>query len=166
MFDLFFLIHILAIMAAFGPTFTFPMIAAMNKKDPKQAPFAARLILMISYRYTIPMALVAGAAGVGMILKADIKLFDNPWLWIAIIIYLAAVVFAITIQGPTTNKLVELTSKMAGAGPPPEGAPSGPPPVIAALAKKMQMGDMALSFAVVVIMVLMVFKPGAAPNLP
>ena len=166
MFDFFFVIHILSIMGAFGPSFTFPMIAAMVRKDPKYAPFASLVTSRISYRYTIPLALVAGAAGVGMLFTGHIRLFDNTWLWVATLIYIGAIVFSLTVQGPNSKKMVELTSKMASAGPPPESAPTGPPPAILALSKRLQMGGMALSLAVVVIVILMILKPGAAPNLP
>jgi hypothetical protein len=165
-FDFFFLIHILSIMGGFGPSFTFPLITGMARKDPKNVPFATQVISMVSYRFTIPLGLLAGAAGVGMMVTGPVHLFDNTWLEIAIVIYVAAVTFSITYQAPNTKKMVELTSKMASAGPPPEGAPPGPPPVVAALGKKLQLGGMILSLAILVIAILMVFKPGAAPNLP
>jgi uncharacterized membrane protein len=165
-FDFFFLIHILSIMGAFGPSFTYPVIMATASKDPKNVPFATQIVSVLSYRFTIPLALLAGVAGIGMMITGPVRLLDNTWLEIAIVIYVAAVIFAITYQGPNTKKMVELTSKMAGAGPPPEGAPPGPPPAVAALAKKLQIGGTVLGVAVLVIAILMVFKPGAAPNLP
>lgn len=166
MFKLFFFVHIFSIVTAFGPTFTFPMIANMNKKEPKMAVFGARIMDLIEYRYTIPFALLAGAAGVGMILTGHIHLFANTWLWIAIIIYISAVTFAVAFQGRNSKKMVELLEKMSQGGPPPEGAPPGPPPALAELAKKLQAGGIFLTLAVIAIMILMVFKPGAAPNLP
>lgn len=165
MFKVFMYVHILSVMTAFGPIFTFPMIAAMNKKDPKFAPYGSHLMDLIEYRFTIPLALLAGAAGVGMIFTGHIHLFDNTWLWIAIIVYLAAITFAITVQGPNSKKMVEITRKAAGGAAAGE-APTGPPPGLLELAKKLQMGGGALTIAVLVILSMMVFKPGAAPNLP
>jgi uncharacterized membrane protein len=165
-FKVFFYVHILSIMAAFGPTFTFPMIAAQNQKDPKHAVFGSHLMDLIEYRYTIPFALLAGAAGIGMILSAHIHIFDNAWLWIAVILYVMAVIFALTVQGPNSKRMVSELGRLASAGPPPEGAPAGPPPLVAELGKKLQMGGIGLSVAVLVIMGLMIFKPGGAANLP
>lgn len=152
-------VHIVAVVVAFGPTYTFPTIAALARKNPKHAPFAAQVTEVISHRYTLPFVLIAGAAGVGLIMVGDYDLFATRWLLSSIVLYIAAIAFSLLYQQPNTRKMVELTARLAEAGPPPEGAPPGPPPELVALGKKLQMGGMILGIASIIMFLLMVFKP-------
>jgi len=64
----------------------------------------------------------------------------------------------VTVQIPTTRRIIEMTS-----GPPPEmppgSVPSGPPPALMALVHRVQRGGLFLSAMVLVIVFLMVVKP-------
>lgn len=159
MFEFWLFVHIVACVIAFGPTYTFPAIASMAQKQPRHSAFAAQLTELIEIRYTLPFALIAGASGVALILDASIPLFEIPWLYISVIIYVVAVAYSVLVQTPNTKKMVELAGKAAEAGPPPEGAAGGPPPEIAALGKKLQVGGMILGIATLVVFGLMIFQP-------
>jgi Predicted integral membrane protein (DUF2269) len=149
-------LHITAAIAAFGPTFVFPIIGSQLEKHPASAHFAAELMHKMETRLIIPVALTMLVSGVGLIFAVGINLTKTPWLGIAIILYLIAIGIAIFNQLPTTNKLVEAT-----AGGPPPGAPPGPPPPhVAALITRARVGGQVLTVLLVAIIFLMVAKPG------
>jgi uncharacterized membrane protein len=80
---------------------------------------------------------------------------STPWLLIAIVLYLVAVVYGLTVQRTTLQRLIELTST-----PPPPGTPPGPPPAeLISVAQRVRLGGMLLGTLIVVIVFLMVVKP-------
>ena len=161
MFQLFLFLHVMGAIAVFGPTFVFPIIASHVRKAPQHGHFGAVLGEFIERRLVIPGAVVQGITGVALILLTgrDLTAADNRWLVAAIILYLIAIGFAVMVQAKNVEKMVHLTANMP-SGPPPAGAPAGPPPEIAATGKKLAQGGMLLSVLIVLIVVLMVIKPG------
>jgi uncharacterized membrane protein len=151
--DFLLFLHIMAAIVAFGPTFVFPVIMGMARKDPQHLAFGAKVIHAISSKVTKLGAIAAGILGVLLILAADLSLSDNPWLLISLLIYMIAIVFSIVVQGPNSEKMVELLSATT-----PGEAPSAE---IADLGKRLQMGGTMLGVAVIILVVLMVYKPGA-----
>jgi uncharacterized membrane protein len=146
-------LHILAVIVAFGPTFIFPLIMGMGRSDPQHMAFAVKVIHAISSKVTRTGAIAAGILGVLLIPVAEISLKDNTWLLIAILIYVILLAYAVIVQAPNSEKMVELTSA---------ATPGEPPSTeIAELAKRLQMGGTVLGVAVLAILLLMVFKPGA-----
>ncbi len=154
------LLHILGAIVAFGPTFTFGLIGAQSAKEPMHAEFATRLVHMISKNVVIPVALSMAVTGVGLIFAGHVDLWGSEWLIIAIVVYVGAVGFSIAVQAPTAEKLIGVLQSMP-PGPPPEGA-TGPPPAIAALTKRLTIGGIYLTVSVLVIVLLMIWRPGAA----
>ena len=155
-------LHILAALAAFGPTFAFGIIGARGGKEPQHALFATQLVASLSTRLVMPVGLVVLVTGILMIFSADIDLADNPWLWIALILYVVMYLFSFFVQRRTALAMIEEMKKMTG--PPPEGA-SGPPPQLAPLIKRAQLGGIFLTLLLVTIVVLMVFKPGGVQSI-
>jgi hypothetical protein len=156
----FFLIgHILAAITAFGPAFSFALIGAEGQKQPQHAAFAAELIHTLSARVTIPLALVVGVFGIGLIFTSNVDLWASEWLLIALALYIAAIAFAIFVQLPRGALLAGLLKAMP-PGPPPPGA--APPAEVLAEVKKVQIGGIYLTLSIVTIVALMVWKPGAA----
>ncbi|HEY2803246.1 MAG TPA: DUF2269 family protein [Actinomycetota bacterium] len=158
----FFLIgHILAAIVAFGPAFSFALIAAQGRKEPQHGAFAAELIHALSARVVIPVAFVVGVFGIGLIFTAHVDLWHSEWLLIALALYIAALTFSIAVQLPRGGRFAEMLSAMP-PGPPVPGA--RPPTEIVAEAKKLQFGGIYLTLSVAAIVVMMVWKPGAAFN--
>jgi predicted integral membrane protein DUF2269 len=149
--------HILLVIVAFGPTFTFPGIAALARKDPAHAVAYIRVIDFIEHRMTIPLALLVPFFGVGLIYTAHIDLWKSGWLIASIILFTAAIFFAIFVQSPNSKKMLHAMEQMP-PGPPPPGA--DPPAEIVALGRKLQLGGMYLTISVVVIAILMMWQPG------
>ncbi len=156
----FLFLHVMGAIAVFGPTFVFPVITAQARKSPQNFPFAVQLSEYIERRIVIPGAIVQGITGVALILIIGADLTSSAYRWLigGIVLYLIAVGFAIFVQAPAAERMVNLLANMP-PGPPPAGAPAGPPPEIAELGKKLQQGGMLLTVLIVLIVVLMVTKP-------
>ena len=150
------LLHIVGAVAAFGPTFSYPLIGAMAGKEPQHANFATRITHLVSDRLVIPVALTMPITGVGMILVSGINLAAAQYRWLdaAIVIYVVILGFAVLVQRRTVERLIEVTS-----APPPPGA-DGPPPEVPALVSRIRRGGIFTSVGIVTILFLMVVKPG------
>ncbi|MFL5797853.1 MAG: DUF2269 family protein [Actinomycetota bacterium] len=159
-FTFYLIVHILGVIIAFGPNFAFPFMGALLEKHPEAALYMAEVIEVVERRMVLPLAVVVALAGTGLIFTAHVDLWHSEWLLISIVLYAAAFFFALFVQLRTGAQMVRLLQQMP-AGPPPEGA-TGPPPEIAALAKRLQFGGMYLTASVVVIAILMIWRPGAA----
>ena len=163
-FNLWLYLHILAVIVAFGPSFTFGPISAMMRKNPQHAVFGAEIIEFIESKMTIPLAVLVPLFGTALIYTAPghIDLWKSEWLIIAIVLYTITFAFALFVQTKNITRMVRLLKSMPppASGPPSEGAPAGPPPEIAALGKKLQLGGIYLSVMVLTILVLMIWRPG------
>jgi uncharacterized membrane protein len=156
----FLFLHVLGAIVAFGPGFSFPIIGAMGAADRAHGNFATRVSYAISTKRVVPVALTMPVTGIGLIWSAGIDPFtrDTRWLLLGILIYVVLFTFSVTVQIPTTRRIIQMTS-----APPPEGmpgsAPSGPPPALMALIHRVQRGGLFMSAMVAVIVFLMVVKP-------
>ena len=166
MLQLFLFLHVMGAIITFGPSFIFPIIAMRAQKEPQHAHFAAETTHFISSRLVFPGAIIQGVTGVGLILilGADLTSPSYRWLLSGIVLYLIAIAYSALVQTPAATRMVELTAagpRPAGAdGAPAGGAPAGPPPELVATGKKLARGGAFLSLLVVIIVILMVVKPG------
>lgn len=148
-------LHALGAILAFGPTFAYSIMGAMAGREPQHANFSARQTAAIGNKLVYPLAIIQGVTGILLILAAQIDLKAAPWLAIGIVLYLIALVYALTVQRNALHHLIELTST-----PPPPGTPPGPPPPeVPATVRKIQRGGMLLGLLIVVIVFMMVVKP-------
>ena len=156
MFQLVLFLHVFGAILAFGPTYAYSIIGAMGGKEPMHANFATRVSEKIGTTLVYPLAIFQGITGVALILISGRNIIGEPWLLIAIVLYLFALAYAFTIQRNAVHRVIELTTMPAG-GPPP-GAPAGPPPGLPEAVRRVQMGGMLLGITVAVIVFLMVTK--------
>jgi len=156
MVELLMFLHVGAAIIAFGPTFAFPILGAMGGKEPMFANFATRASEAIEKKLVLPFALSMPVSGIGLIWFADVDLLStrSAWLSVGIVVYTAAILFVLRVQVPAVEKVVELTSR------PPDPGAGGPPAELLATIRKVQQGGMLLTVAIVVLVFLMVFKPG------
>ncbi len=147
-------LHIFSAIVAFGPTFAFAMYGAQAQKEPQHANFMARANHLVSDRLVFPIVLSMPVTGILIIVAAGRDLSTSAWLAAAIVIYVFAVLYSYFVQRPATLRAIELTST-----PPPAGA-SGPSPDLVATGAKIRLGGMILGLSVIVIVFLMVVKPG------
>jgi len=90
--------------------------------------FALRLIRMISRRVMIPAALAMPVSGLLLIWSEGIDLMATHWLVLSVALFVVAVGFAILVQLPTIERMVELATRMSAGAPfsRPDRAPSSP----------------------------------------
>lgn len=158
LFPWFLFAHILGAIIAFGPTFSLPILGRMGGAEPQHANFATRVSVAISAQRIIPLAILQGITGIGLIWTRSLDLTRNLWLGAAIVLYLIALGYALFVQTPTAKQIVAMTS--APPPPPQPGAPAGPPPALRALIRRVQLGGMFLAGLISIIVFLMVVKPG------
>ena len=146
------LIHVAGAIIGFGPTFTFALLGPMAGKAGPQGGLALlEGIEAIEKKLVVPVAMVTQPlSGLALIFVAgyNVNFLSHYWLWIGIVLYAIAFYLAILGQNKRVSRLVVL----AKAGPP-------TPEFIATAKKVAQMGPI-ITVLLVVIIILMVTKPG------
>jgi len=150
MYQLFLFLHILGAVIAFGFGFATPVIGRMLALEPQHGNWFLRAGKRVGDTILIPASLSMAVTGILLIMTSSHSP-KEPWLALAIVIYIAAVLTVLFVQRPAFIKLIALTSTPPG--------PTGPDPMVPLLLKRTRMVGFALSGAVVVIIFLMVFKP-------
>src|SRR4029079_16196080 len=153
---LFLFLHVMGAILAFGPTFAYSIMGSMAGREPQHANFSARQTEAIGSKLVYPLAIFPGITGLLLIWPLGISPQSQPWLVAAISLYLIAITYALTVQRNALHHLIELSST-----PPPPGPPPGPPPPdVMATVRKIQRRGAFLGLLIVVIVFLMVVKPG------
>jgi uncharacterized membrane protein len=102
--------------------------------------------------------------GILLVLQADEAYdFDQTWIWLAIVLFLAAIGVSHGLLQPRVNRMEQIMIGMADGGPPAAGEGGGPPPQAAemeGLGKQVGMISVVLQILLVAILTLMVTKPG------
>lgn len=147
-------LHVFGAILAFGPTYAYSIIGAMGGREPQHGNFGLRVTARIGSALVYPLAILQGVTGVALIVVGGITIMDRAWLMISIVLYVIALVFALTVQRNALDHVIDLTS-----APPPPDAPPGPPPGFPETVRKIQRGGMFLGVLVAVIVFLMVVKP-------
>lgn len=162
MLQLFLVLHVLGAIFVFGPSVAFTFLANETRRMPMHGHFSALVGEAIERRVILPGAVVQGITGVALIFLAgfDLTAPSSRWILGALILYAIAIVFAFAVQAPNLAKMVELTqpaqTSPAGGAP----TPAGPLPEIAATGQRLARGGMFLTLMIVLIVILMVTKPG------
>lgn len=163
LFSLLLFAHVLGAIIAFGPTFSSPIIGRMGAQERAHANFAMRISRQLARVQILPLAIVQGFTGLGLIAAGNIDVTRAAWLLVAIVLYLIAIGYAIFVQTPLAKRIIALTTPPAGAAPsgPPAGGPpaGGPPPELLAMITRVKRGGMLLIALVTAIVFLMVTKP-------
>jgi hypothetical protein len=157
LFPWFLFAHVLGAIIAFGPTFSSPIIGRMGAAERPHANFAMRVSRELARIQILPLAIVQGFTGLGLIITGNIDVMARAWLLVAIVLYLIAIGFAIFVQTPRAKRIIAMTTPPADA---PAGPPAGgPPPGLMDEIGKAKRGGMLLIALVTAIVFLMVLKP-------
>lgn len=167
-YDLVLWLHILTAIVGFGSTFVWPFLAAKSRNAGSEVSLAnARISAAGEKVLTIIPILVVGATGLLMVLVGEEYWVDwaDGWISASMLLYLVALGISMGLHGPNLARMLELQEELASGsgGPPAGGTAAGPPPQVAELAergRKAQMYGGILHLLFVVVLVLMVFKPG------
>jgi hypothetical protein len=147
-------LHVLGAIVAFGPTFAYSIMGSMAGREPQHANFSSRQVAAISKGLVYPLAVIQGVTGVLVFISAPKDEFTTGWwLALAIVLYLTALTFALTIQRNALHHLIALSSTPPAPGTPPSAE-------IPATVRKIQLGGIFTGLLIVTIVFLMVVKPG------
>lgn len=154
LFPLFLFAHVLGAIAAFGPTFGIPIMAAMAAKEPQVRPFLARVNLRLSVVLIIPFALSMWVTGALMIVARGYEFGSagTRWLELAIAVYAVSTFLALVVGLPNTRQIVRLVQ----AGAP---GPDGPPAELLRRVRRGQLLGYFMTVLFLIVLALMVFKP-------
>jgi uncharacterized membrane protein len=162
------LLHILAAIVGFGGVFLNGIYGAeaKNRRGPEGLA-VAKANFRVSwiaewFIYAVP---IFGFALIGM--SDDVIEFGDTWIWLSILLYVVGLGVSHGVLMRNVKRMHVLMEELVGMGPPPAaaGAPAGgPPPQAAELEQRGKTVGMAgafLNVLLVVMVYLMVFKPGA-----
>lgn len=158
-------LHILAVMAGLGVTFWYGVYGLQGRKaveteNPKGAAAIAGANYVVSSKvkwvvYSIPLW------GIGLVTQSDdLIAWGETWVWLSLVLFGVALVIAVTVLERSARRIATLTAELA-EGPP---AADGPPPQVAeldTLGRRMGMFSGINHLLVVVILYLMIWKPGS-----
>jgi uncharacterized membrane protein len=144
-------VHILGAVIAFGPGFALSIFGYAAGREPQHANFTLRTSAVVATRLIVPLAVLQGVTGVGLLLVEGTDILAARWLLVAIVLYAAALYIAIGLNLPNLRRLIELSSSPPG--------PGGPPPELLTRAARARQYGIAMSGLVIVIVFLMVVKP-------
>jgi uncharacterized membrane protein len=141
-------LHILAVIVAVGANVTYGMWIARASRNPEALSFTLRGIKLIDDRVANPAYGLVLVTGLLMVFVVRLPL-TTPWLLTAFILYILVVLVGLLGYTPTLRRQIQLLDS--------EGFQS---PNYQALARRGTMLGAVLAFLVIVIVYLMVVKPG------
>jgi hypothetical protein len=159
-----FLLHIASAIVGFGSTFVYPILGSVaSERRGIEAVALSDGSLKSAKLVTEPFIYATAVFGLILVIITDQWEFGQTWVWSSIILSVVAVGFSHGVHQPNLKKMNELTHQLAEMGPPPEGAPAGPPPQAVEMEKRGK--DAARNGAILdvfllLILILMIWKPG------
>jgi uncharacterized membrane protein len=163
LYDLLLFLHILAVVVGFGSVMLNGVYAAKAKRaGGREGVAIAETNTFVSDKVAEPFIYAVFVLGILLVLVGDeVWEWDQAWINISMVLYIIGIGLSHALLRPTVKKLNALTAQLAAAGPMP--AAGGPPPEVAeveALGKRAGLVGAILNVILVVIIYLMVFKPG------
>ena len=160
-YDLVLLLHILAAIIGFGAVFLNALYGAQvraRRGSEGLAILQANFLVSKVAEYFIYAVFVLGF--VLVLMSDDVWSFGDTWVWLSMLLYIVGLGLSHGILQPSVRRMIALMEEMETAGPP----AAGPPPQAAEMqeiGKRVGVTGAALNILLVVILYMMVFKPGA-----
>jgi uncharacterized membrane protein len=153
-YEFLFLIHVAGAIIGFGPTFAFSVLGPRaGQAGPNGGVAIMESMVAIERRLVLPVALVTQPlTGVLMIFERnlDADFFGQEWLVWAIVLYAVTLYVSLFQNTPTIDRMIHLA----------KGGEAGTPEFGKLSMKAARLG-MAMTLSLVVIIYLMIIKPGA-----
>jgi uncharacterized membrane protein len=140
------LVHILAVITALGANFTYAFWLARAGRDSDRLVFVIESVRRLDRRVANPAYIVAAIAGLAIVATGPYGL-GSPWIVSAIVLYVLVAVLGITLYGPAVR------AQLALARTDPSSAAYG------LAARRSQLVGLVVTAIVLVIVGLMVLKP-------
>ena len=163
-YNLVLLLHILTAIIGFGAVFLNAIYGAQARarRGPEGlAIVEANFLVAKIATYFIYAVFVLGFALV--LMSDDAWSFGDAWVWLSMVLYVVGLGLSHGVLQPNVQRMIALMTELVSMGPPPAGS-TGPPPQVLELeerGKRVGMTGATLNVLLVVILYLMVFKPGA-----
>ncbi len=159
-------VHILCAIIGFGGlTLNGVYGAQMRARSAREAAPIAQAVFRVSSvaEYFIYAVILLGLALVGIghtgAGGSTVTDFGQTWIWLSIVLFVAYLGLSHGMLRPRVKRMTTMLTEQAGT---PAGATAGPPPPqLVTLGKQVAMSEAILDVLLVVILVLMVFKPGS-----
>jgi hypothetical protein len=161
-YDLVLLLHILTAIIGFGAVFLNGLYGAQvrARRGPEGLAIAQANYLVSNVgSYFIYAVFVLGIV---LVLMSDAWSFGDAWIWLSIVLYVAGIGLSHAVLQPNVRRMIAIMEGMVAAGP--DARAAGPPPGVAELqerGKRVGASGATLNVLLVVLLYLMVFKPGA-----
>ena len=157
-------LHILCAIVGFGAVFLNALYGQQSKArtGPEGLAIAeANLLVSKVGEYFIYAVFLLGIALV--LIGDDVWGFGQTWVWLALTLYIIALGISQGLLFPRVHRMIDLQREMVAGGPPPADAPPGPPAQVVEMekiGKQLAIIGPTLNLMLVVLIILMVFKPG------
>jgi uncharacterized membrane protein len=156
-------LHILCAIVGFGAVFLNALYGQQAKSrrgaEGLAISEANELVSKVGEYFIIAVFLL----GIALVLMGDpVVTFGQTWVWLAITLFIIALGISQALMTPRVRRLIDLQRELVSSGPPPAGA-TGPPPQVLemeSVGRQVAMIGPVLNILLVVILTLMVFKPG------
>ena len=160
LYRLFLLFHIICAIVGFGSVIFNGLYAMESQKRPgpagravSEANFAVSMIAE-KFIYAVPVF------GIALVLASKSQFsFSTTWVWLSLVLYVVALGLSHSIVLPGAKRINALLLEMESAQP-----QGGPPPQVAqvqAIGKKLGGTSAVLHLLLIVMLVLMIWKPGS-----
>lgn len=164
-YDLLLLLHILTAIVGFGAVFLNGIYGAQAKSRPGTEGLAIVQANFLVSRIAEYFIYAVFVTGILLVLISDgAWKFGDAWVWLSIVLYLTGIAISHAVLQPNVKRMISLMEQLAHMGPPPSGGASGPPSQVMEIeerGKRVGLSSTALHVILVVILYLMIFKPGA-----
>ncbi|MFP5318239.1 MAG: DUF2269 family protein [Acidimicrobiia bacterium] len=156
-------LHLLAVIAGFGPTILAPAFGAQAKaRKGREGLAIAEATFDVLSKYAEWIIYSVPILGILLVLVSDDAWqFSDTWISLSFLLYIVALGLVHAVHFKNLKRMNVLMAELA-AGPPPGAGGGGPPPQVAELeqrGKQVAMVGMILNLILVTIVVLMVWKP-------
>jgi uncharacterized membrane protein len=141
------LVHILAVITAVGANLTYQFWYSRAGREPTRLVWVIESVRRLDRRVANPAYVVAALAGVGLVLTNAQFSFQQAWIALAIVIYLAIAAMGMIVYAPVMRRQLELARTA------PESA------AYEAVARRSRILGSVATGLVLVIVLLMVLQP-------
>lgn len=166
LYNLVLVLHLISVVVGFGTVFLNGLYGAQAKANQGPTGLAmTRATHKVSHvaEYFIYAVFVFGI--ILVILSDDVIPFSDMWVSLSMLLYIVGIGLSHGLLNPAIKNMIALQDELVSVGPPPAGATAGgPPPQVGQLedlGKRVALVSTILNLIVIVVIFLMVFKPGA-----
>ncbi len=159
-YNLVLLLHIVCVIVGFGGVILNGVYASRAQQLPPEQNLAVMEVnSFVSMKVAEIFIYLVPIFGFGLVSMSDGAYgWGDLWVWLSIVIYVISLGVSHGLLMPTVKKMLDLQRGMVAAGPP----SAGPPPEVAqlqAMGKRIGGTSMLLHLSLVVILILMIWKP-------